>query len=152
MIKYFSVLMLLLSIKSFSDQYTPTYTYEHPTCNVSLHDNFKEESFKELVVSLLKERSYNISFLKKRNILKSGDLHLLIKKNKLKGKMWKDCVVEAKLYYSKNSNASLKDDVIFKKKVKRQYPRVTFSGNERCERALKDSFIHIPHCLSPGGK
>lgn len=152
MIKIFSFFALLIMIDSNADQYTPTYTYEHPTCNVSLHNNFENDDFKELALSLLKTRSYNVKFLKKRNVILSGDLHLLISKNKLKGKFWKDCVVEAKLLFSKESRASLKDDVLFKKKVKRQYPRVTLSGNERCERALKDAFIHIPHCLPPSGK
>ena len=152
MIKLVSIFSLLFAFNSYSDEYTPTYTYEHPSCNVSIHDNFEKASFKELVVSLLKDRSYNVKFLKKRNVILAGDLHLLVKKNRLKAKFWKDCVVESKLFFATESRASLKDDVIFKKKIKRQFPRLTPSGEERCERALKDSFIHIPHCIGPSKK
>ena len=32
------------------------------------------------------------------------------------------------------------------KEIKRQFPRHSIEGHERCEQAIKDLFIHIPPC------
>ena len=46
-----------------------------------------------------------------------------------------------------NKKAFPKDKTLYERSVRRALPRHTFSGNERCKRALKDTFVHIPKCI-----
>ena len=72
----------------------------------------------------------------------------MVELSKEKSRLYKDCSVEVSLKRAKARHMSSKDKVIVTKIVTRKFPRLTFSGDERCLLALKDVFVHIPICKS----
>jgi hypothetical protein len=66
--------------------------------------------------------------------------------NKLIKPLYSPCIVKLELKQAKGNTIRKSDKTLFQKEVERGFPRVTFKGNERCTRALKDAFVHIPKC------
>jgi len=82
--------------------------------------------------------------------LLQNDLYLHISLSKSENKLYKDCNITMAIKQSKGNTPLESDKDLFKKSVNRSVPRVTFNGNERCRRAIKDAFVHIPVCKSIG--
>jgi hypothetical protein len=108
-----------------------------------------DSAFESTLISKLKERGYKPQFLGPEKIIIPGNLHLTAKKTRVKGKLWKDCLVKIEIRMAKTNRALSSDKVLFTKETKRSLPRHTFKGNERCTRAIKDAFVHIPYCDTP---
>jgi hypothetical protein len=134
--------------KNFYETY---YSFKHENCVASVKTLSKEASFlKSTLESKLKERNFKVRYIDKERIIRKRDLYIMIKHNRIDGKSYKDCEVEIKLKQAKNDyRMSSSDKILNQKKVKRSFPRITFKGNERCKRALKDTFTDIPFCKKP---
>ena len=59
----------------------------------------------------------------------------------------KSCQMKLTLFVTKSNDVRPSvDRKIFIKAIRRQFPRHSLEGHERCEQAIKDLFIHIPPC------
>ncbi|WP_127716096.1 hypothetical protein [Halobacteriovorax sp. HLS] len=126
------------------------YKINHGTCRVKVWDTFKSEEdlkYKELVLSLLKERKYQASMLKEDRKIIAGDFHLKFSWQRSGENLFKDCSAELVLKKSKVDRAMNDDDISFEQSSKRAFPRHTPKGNERCRRAIQDVFNLLPHCI-----
>lgn len=126
------------------------FSFKHPTCKayyVESPDHFQK--FSKLALEKMKERKFDLTILKKNIRLSKGDLYFSILESRPSKGLYKDCTVDVSLRESKGNHMGKKDKALYGKIVKRKYPRVTRKGKERCLRALKDAFVHIPTCTKP---
>ena len=140
---------LLASLILFfvSAAYCATYfTFKDPEC-VAYVDlpKFSSEGLLPTLEDALKERKITIKDFPVKKKIRSGDLYFDFQLSK-EGMVWKDCIIELSLLRAQGNFPNKKDKVLYETKNKRQFPRQTFSGGERCILALKDAFIHIPTC------
>jgi len=146
-------LFTIISAFSFSNESVKFYTFSHPSCKVSVHPSFGKDkdvsTFKDTLFSKLKEKGYHPKVLGSEKIIIPGDLHLKATRKHMKGKLWKDCLVSIEIKMAKTNRALSSDKTLFNKETKRALPRHTFKGKERCVRAIKDAFVHIPYCDFP---
>ncbi len=139
--------LALISLAKAQNQ----YIYEHANCQVRIKKDSSESSYlSREMAELLKSRQYKVNFLIDNKKILPGELYALLKVTHPKGKLWRDCIVDMKLKQAKGRILSPKDTILFQKQIRRRVPRVTFGGKERCIRALKETFIHIPYCQSVG--
>lgn len=142
--------ILALFLFSFSG-HAQSFIFEHANCYVKIQKQ-KEDNKKleELLKKLLTNKGYKVSYLIENKKLLPKDLYMEMEITTPSGKLFKDCIVKVSLKVAKNRRISNGDKILFEREGKRQLPRVTFSGGERCRRALKDNFIHIPYCKDIG--
>ena len=120
------------------------FTFDHEDCRIRM----KTPNTKRLkqAKALLKERKFNVLELLDNKRVFPGELYFALKIERPEKKLYTDCVVTLKIQKAKGNIPRLKDDTLFKKRLTRRVPRITFKGEERCRMALKDAFIHIPTC------
>lgn len=140
--------LFFLSHSSVAQQ---AFVFEHPDCQVRIKKRLQDESYLEKrLQELLISRQFDVKYLIENKKLPAGDMYATLKVETPSGKLWKDCVVTVSLKRAKGQVASKSDPVLYTKEIKRALPRITFSGKERCKRALQDAFIHIPYCKKIG--
>ena len=75
------------------------------------------------------------------------ELYLQLEKKMVGKGLIKSCQMKLTFFVTKSDYARPSSDrLIFTKEIKRQFPRHSIEGHERCEQAIKDLFIHIPPC------
>ena len=120
------------------------FHFKHSTCYIRV--NLKEHPYKETLREQLKKKKLRPKEFVEDGRLFAGDLYLDLNIKKLKGKLFKDCQVKLKLKKAQNNRPNSKDPDLFSKTIVRAFPRLTFGGSERCSRAIKDAFVHVPVC------
>lgn len=159
--------------KEFLKREKESFYTNHPTCQVRVQNlkNIPEFLTKEYF-RLMSDKNWKATPLTKRGKLLEGDTYFVLdrkildkrpiyKTKTVNGKLqryqdgvasllYKDCEIRIEIRRAKLNRISSTDKVFFKGFGKRSEPRVTFEGNERCVRALKESFMHIPHCKVQG--
>jgi hypothetical protein len=126
------------------------YKLNHDSCRIKVWNNFKSKEdlkYKELVFKLLKERDYKATILKENKKIIAGDFHLNFTWNRSGEKLFKNCSAKVIMKRSNVDRALEDDDIQFEQNAKRSFPRHTPKGVERCERAIKDVFNLLPHCI-----
>ncbi len=143
-----ALLLIFSSLFAQVLQSSDDFTIEHSDCliriekkNESLNQLFKEE--------LLKKNFVVKPFIEGKRVL-SGELYGQFTVTKGPEKLYKKCSVEVSLKRADGNRPVSSDRLIFKKTNYRSLPRVTFSGSERCSKAMKEAFIHMPKCVSIG--
>lgn len=143
------LLYIFILAISFINVDAQQFEFEHSSCHIYVLDNNHKE-IQKLSADLLKEKRYIIKQMSDNKRILPGELYLEIISSKEKKRIFPACIIETKLKISKGSRVSTQDTVLYSKKVKRSVPRVTQKGIERCTRALRDTFVHIPYCKSIG--
>tara|TARA_Y100000590_G_scaffold263893_1_gene296386 strand:- start:243854 stop:244309 length:456 start_codon:yes stop_codon:yes gene_type:complete len=136
--------LILLSLGIIFSTSTFAFSFKHLDCKIRL--NKTKEFLNKEAHKKLKDKGFRPMPFVESNKMNVGDLYFELEVFKDPKKLWKDCIVTAAVKKAKNQRASSNDKELYKKAVKRALPRHTFDGNERCKRALKDVFIHIPYC------
>ena len=127
------------------------YVFEHANCKIKIQKQEKiYQSVEKLLKSLLTKKGYEVTYLVDNRKILPKDLYMTMTIDTPSGKLFKDCIVTIKMKVAKNRRISAADNVLFEREGKRHVPRITFKGLERCRRALKDDFIHIPYCKEIG--
>jgi hypothetical protein len=136
-------IFIIFSINNFAG-----YDFEHADCKIGFVKS-AEEYLNVAAKATLKSRSFIPQDLIENRILLPGGLYYIYEV--LHGdSFFKSCTVRSFIKVA-SSRVPLDDDkVIFKKEIKRTLPRITFKGSERCNKAIKETFIHIPNCKAVG--
>ncbi len=133
--------MAIVSIKAQS------FSFDHPNCQVRVKSFPKKLQYlKSTLNEEFSKRNFQSLPMKDNKRVLPGDMYLDLEVVKLPSKLYHPCLVKIKFKVAKNRNPSTSDETIFQKEIKRTFPRVTLNGKERCKKALKDSFVHIPYC------
>jgi hypothetical protein len=140
--KYLILLFLSTQIIHAED-----FVIKHPTCSAKYVNNPSHNtSFQKLIVQLIKDRQYKLTVSTKRAKILEGDLYFMVDLVRSKSMLYKDCSVKVSLKSAKARHMSSRDKILASKEIKRKFPRLTRKGDERCIKALKDAFVHIPSC------
>lgn len=123
------------------------FSFNHPNCKVKafLPDNarFLNSTLKQMT----EKRKMILTIMKSKKDIYKGEMYFQVNFARIKQKIYDKCLVDIKLYLSKEDRYTSKSDILlYERKSTRSLPRITLKGNERCTRALKDAFIHIPTC------
>lgn len=123
------------------------FSFNHPNCNVRAflpsEASFLEGTLKEMT----KKRKMNLTLMKNKKDIFKGDMYFQVNFARIDQKIYDKCLIDVKLYLAKEDRyTSKRDTLLYEQKSTRSLPRITLKGNERCKRALKDAFIHIPVC------
>ena len=163
MSKRFYFIIISLIVFNLKAQY---FTIEHPDCRVRIKQFNKDNDFlKDIFFEKLKERNFKPDYLVENKRLIIGEMYLTLsistpkevqRKQKVDGKLvnktinplYPPCVISLELKKAKGNIVRKSDKTLFTKTIERGFPRITFKGNERCTRALKEAFVHIPKCKS----
>jgi len=141
------ILLFILSFKSIADEKPVYFKLNHQNCIlVSDKVETEDKKFNKSFIDTLEKKNYKLMYTSKVN---KGSLYLKLKRERHSG-LYKDCSVSLTLKQAKDNYKSKSDKTLHQKTVRRKYPRITRTGNERCRRALKEAFIHIPTCTIPG--
>ena len=135
------IFFLLFSTSLFAQQ---QFSFKHLDCNVRF--NKSSDFLNERTNKSLKDKGFVPKGYVDGNKMNSGDLYFSLEYFRDPKKLWKDCIVTIAVKKAKGQIAKKKDKTLFERSIKRSLPRHTFDGDERCKRALKDAFIHIPYC------
>ena len=146
MLKILSFSSLLLFFSATNAQ-EAEFLFKHPTCEVKITN--QDDRLQALFISKLKERGYQAVLLSNERPLFEGDLYGSFKREHLDGKIFKECKVEITIKQALRNLGGVNDQDIFTHSTVRALPRITFKGHERCSRALKDVFVHLPPCQHP---
>ncbi len=135
---------LLVFLFICTNAYSQAFSFKHIDCKIRF--NKTDKLLNEQAHQRLKDKGFKTMPFVDQNKMNVGDLYFELEVFKDPKKLWKDCIVTAAVKKAKSQRPNSKDKNLYKKSVKRALPRHTFDGNERCKRALKDTFIHIPYC------
>lgn len=124
------------------------FDFEHADCKIRFKKG-EESHLNKAAVAQLRKRQYIPEEMHDNRVLLPGDLYYYFEK-RLEGGLYKRCIIRSYIKKAKSRLPQKNDPVIFKKEIKRSLPRVTFSGKERCLKAIKETFIHIPRCKKVG--
>ena len=137
------IIFIVFSVTSFAQ-----YDFEHADCKIGFVKG-SEKYLNDVGISTLKSRSFKPQKLVENRILLPGDLYYIYEVT-LGDSLYKSCTINSFIKIADSRTPQEKDRVVFKKEIKRTLPRITFSGSERCKKALKETFIHIPNCKVVG--
>lgn len=101
----------------------------------------------ELILEQLKTYKYLPYIASKHSPIIPGNLYFDFKKNMLGTGVFPPCWVAVKILKSKEKTVSKGDEVLYENSFKRKHPRSTFSGDERCRRAIRDVMERFPVCV-----
>lgn len=145
-----ALLVLSLGFLSFQAQgqtHREAFSFKHPDCQTRVP--VKKHFLQKLFLEILKKRGYAPRPITPTDPLRKGEIYMSYQQTHPEGIIFKSCLVELSLKRAKIKDGSKEDETLYEHQVLRELPRVTFKGKERCRRALKDSFVHIPYCLKP---
>lgn len=130
------------------DKQEPAYSFHHPDCKVKVLLQNSAMFLKDTINEMCSKRRFKMSLMKNEKDIYKGEMYLKVDYLRIDKKLYDHCEVNVKLLLAKEDRyTSSRDTLLYDHKNTRSLPRVTFKGNERCKRALKDAFIHIPTCL-----
>lgn len=127
--------------------------FYHPTCQVKIYPEKQqsewERGFYDEFKSQIKKRKYYPQKMVNSRTY-PGELlisyQIINSKEKSKTKLYRDCTVKVQFKKVKGVKPSREDELLIEKSITRRVPRITLGGKERCSKALKEVFIHIPFC------
>ena len=144
-------LFLLFGLKSSylnATSINPSFSFPHPYCKVKHLPTQQGEFLYSTLNEMSKKRRLKLIRMKDKRDIYKGEMYFRFKIARIKKKLYDHCQVDLELVLaSEDRYTSSRDQILYSKKSKRSLPRITLKGNERCHRALKDAFIHIPTCL-----
>lgn len=131
------------------------FTFAHSNCRAVIE--FESNHFNERDQEIMKQEIMKNAQKKNFEVLGeitglSGQTAQLTFKAKMyrSGFIYKNCHIELELH-GPNPQAQItggsRSIKLYEADINRQFPRVTFKGNERCTRAIADAFVHIPTCI-----
>jgi hypothetical protein len=138
------LLLLLTLVSTTVFAQSPQYTFKHIDCNIRFTST--GDFLNTMARQKLADKSFIVKDFVDGDRMNVGDLYFTLEYVRDPKKLWKDCIVNVAIKKAKGQKALPKDKVLYSRSIKRALPRHTFNGNERCTRALKDAFIHIPYC------
>lgn len=126
----------------------PAFSFRHPDCKVKVKLNKETEFLYSSLDEMSSKRGLNLIKMKNPKDVYKGEMYFSVSYRTIKKKLYDHCEVNLKLMLSKQDRKLLSTDtVLYDQKNIRSLPRITLEGKERCHRALKDTFIHIPTCI-----
>lgn len=141
-------LALFLLLPFVAQAKDPAFSFRHPDCKVKAVIEEDQEFLFDTLNEMSKKRGLNLSKMKDKRDIYKGEMYFKINFVRIDKKLYDHCQVNLKLKLAKEDRyISSRDEVLYDQKNTRSLPRVTLKGNERCTRALKDAFIHIPTCI-----
>jgi hypothetical protein len=148
--KYIIFLLFFVSKFAIAKDYPNGFHFKHRTCAVKFIENpTHPDKFKKALYKLIKSRNLSLEKFSKHAKVFEGDLYFTIDLMRAKSGFYKNCEVKVVLKIAKSRQMGSKDKVLASKKITRKFPRLTMHGNERCIKALKDAFVHVPKCKKP---
>jgi hypothetical protein len=127
-----------------------SYSFKHPNCIVYYAKNKSNADFASTLEKYLEHKQFKNAKPLPDHKLPKGTLVARLKINYVGSLLYKDCLAKVSIMAMEGTYPSSSDRVLYKKEIKRSFPRVTFKGAERCRRAIADAFVHIPYCMTPG--
>jgi hypothetical protein len=125
------------------------YVFDHANCQVRFPNQsgpLKQAVLPELE-KLLKVKNFKTKPLLDGKYVIPGELYVDFDVTSQEQALYNPCVVKVRINQAKGNKINLSaDKSLFVKEIKRQFPRITPKGKERCIRALRDVFTHIPYC------
>lgn len=120
------------------------FSFNHPTCLIRFDS---QQPFAKKIATNLKDKGFKLHEFIEDKKMNPEDLYfsLLIQRD---GILFKDCKLKLKVLQSNSVKALDNDIVLLETETVRVFPRVTFSGDERCSRGIDDLFVDIPSCKS----
>ncbi len=163
---------LILLYLTFLGLSTSTWAYDFvikdPSCKLRW-DKLGHQDLDQHMKDALVKKGYTPIPFAKRGRLFANDLYLkheikrlaerdVVKRRVTKGVLsekktgtkkllYKICQFSFSLQKAKSTVPTSKDPLLVQKETQRSVPRVTFDGDERCQRAISDAFVHLPRCL-----
>tara|TARA_R110000868_G_scaffold25366_2_gene98857 strand:- start:2012 stop:2470 length:459 start_codon:yes stop_codon:yes gene_type:complete len=141
------LLSLFLSIAQAQDAVIinqDDFSFNHPTCLIRFDSS---QEFASEIRANLKTKGFKIQDYLPEGKLNPEDLYLKLGIER-EGWFYKDCHLTLQISQANSIKPLMSDLLLMSAKVKRIYPRVTFSGDERCTRGIDDLFVNIPTCRS----
>lgn len=129
---------------------TPSFNFSHPQCQFNLI--LEAQDFSERDTLQMEEKLVEAAAKKRLEPILPGQrpvpsaLTLQVKMHR-SGFLFKTCHVDLKLLGRRADNTTM---TLGEAVINRQFPRVSFRGNERCTRAIDDAFVQVPTCLKSG--
>lgn len=120
------------------------FSFNHPTCLIRFDSS---QEFASEIRANLKTKGFKIQDYLPEGKLNPEDLYLKLGIER-EGWFYKDCHLTLQISQANSIKPLMSDLLLMSAKVKRIYPRVTFSGDERCTRGIDDLFVNIPTCRS----
>ena len=137
------IIFIIFSLNNFAQ-----YNFEHADCKIGFVKGTKKYLNKVAKETLI-GRSFKPQKLLENRILLPDDLYYTYEVI-FGDTLYKSCTIRSFIKIASSRTPQDKDRIVFKKEIKRTLPRVTFSGSERCKKAIKETFIHIPNCKAIG--
>ena len=126
-----------------------SFYLEYPHCRIRLTKTTKDlrGSYLDVLKEKLKYRKFALRKMPENSRIGVDELYLQLEKKMVGRGLIKSCQMKVTFFVTKSDYARPSSDrLIFTKEIKRQFPRHSIEGHERCEQAIKDLFIHIPPC------
>lgn len=153
------VFIIFFSVIEVKPSFAQEFTFDHSDCVIRMK-NYQETKQKEEKSGLtelgtkarqyLTERNYEVKNLIDNKRLNENELYFTLEIKRPKKKVYTSCVVNIAIKKAKGTIPSNRDQIIYRKSIDRRVPRITLKGQERCKLALRDAFVHIPHCQKIG--
>lgn len=141
------IYLITLFFVSSNVQAQNDFSFNHPDCKVKAFLPENAEFLEDTLEEMTKKRKMVLSMMKTKKDIYKGEMYFQVNFARIKQKIYDKCLVDVKLYLAKEDRyISKRDTLLYERKSTRSLPRITLKGNERCTRALKDAFIHIPTC------
>lgn len=143
----------LFSWPNFASEDFQFFTFHHPSCEAIIflefdnHFNDRDQQrMRDKILETTTRRGFKAQFPSNENrVIPANTLYFKISMERV-GFIYKGCRVEAELFSPEGNRPGPRDRRLYGGDTTRQFPRVTFKGNERCVRAVDDTFVHIAHC------
>jgi hypothetical protein len=146
----FLTLSLCLMLFFPIDLKAQEFLIEHSDCLVRVKPHKEDSRLDQIFKEQLLKKKFKVSpFISNERVL-TGEMYADYIVTKGPEKLYKKCSVEVTIHTASGNRPSQSDKPVFKKKNSRSVPRITFSGSERCSKALKEAFIHMPKCRAIG--
>lgn len=120
------------------------FSFNHPTCLIRFDST---QEFSKEIAKNLKNKGFKIHEFIEDKKMNPEDLYfsLLIQRE---GILFKDCKLRLRILQAYSVKPLEKDLLLLEAKTVREFPRVTFNGNNLCRRGIDDLFVDIPSCKS----
>lgn len=144
---FFAFLGAIFSQIAFAEK--NSFYLEYPNCRIRIAKsaNSLRDSYFDVLKEKLKYRKFSLRKMPENSRIGVEELYLQLEKNMVGKGLIKICQMKLNLFVTKSDYARPSvDKLIFTKAIRRQFPRHSIEGHERCEKAIKDLFVHVPPC------
>ena len=122
---------------------------DYPHCRIRLSQSTKslKKSYIDVLKKKLKYRKFTVREMPESARIGIDELYLQLEKMMVGRGLVKSCQMKLTFFITKSDYVRPQvDKKLFIKAIRRQFPRYSIEGHERCEQAIKDLFIHVPPC------